>query len=211
MSLRRWKKSRANDASIRDSITVVSASVRAPDETHELAVVITVTASTVAMHADDTELGTWSVADVTVLPIDTTSFAFDAEGDSLILVPDDPVALRESGLVAPLAAEPEGRWKRGRKKDKKPPKAEPAEDAEPKPPRRERTPPKEPRSKRTSVWIRSLDMARRHDVLGLDRVQVDEKLRGQEHEHTWNSRVAATSGPGRHICTICGKIRARAS
>ena len=36
---------------------------------------------------------------------------------------------------------------------------------------------------------------------------IDEDLRGQRHEHTWDHRVAATSGPGKHICMICGKIR----
>jgi hypothetical protein len=61
--------------------------------------------------------------------------------------------------------------------------------------------------KRKRVWIRTLDAARKYDVLGLDRVPIDENLRGQKHEHTWDHRVAATSGPGKHICTICGKIR----
>lgn len=67
--------------------------------------------------------------------------------------------------------------------------------------------PKKPREKRNGVWIRTLDAARRYDVLGLDRVPIDEDLRGQKHQHTWDHRVAATSGPGKHICTICGKIR----
>ena len=61
--------------------------------------------------------------------------------------------------------------------------------------------------KRNGVWIRTLDTARRYDVFGLDRVPIDEDLRGQKHEHTWDHRVAATSGPGKHICMICGKIR----
>jgi hypothetical protein len=67
--------------------------------------------------------------------------------------------------------------------------------------------PEKPREKRNGVWIRTLDAARRYDVLGLDRVPIDEDLRGQKHQHTWDHRVAATSGPGKHICTICGKIR----
>ncbi|MCL1601320.1 MAG: hypothetical protein M3112_07270 [Actinomycetia bacterium] len=66
---------------------------------------------------------------------------------------------------------------------------------------------KKPEEKRSGVWIRTLDTARRYDVLGLDRVPIDEDLRGKKHEHTWDHRVAATSGPGKHICTICGKIR----
>jgi hypothetical protein len=86
------------------------------------------------------------------------------------------------------------------KKAKKPKKVKPA-----KPPKVKKT--KEPKDKRSGVWLRTLDTARRHDFLGLDRVPVDVKLRGGEHEHTWDHRVAATSGVGKHICTLCGKIR----
>jgi hypothetical protein len=57
------------------------------------------------------------------------------------------------------------------------------------------------------LWIRALDLARRYDFLGLDRVPVNESLRGQEHQHTWDHRVAPSSGPGKYICTICGEIR----
>lgn len=67
--------------------------------------------------------------------------------------------------------------------------------------------PNKAEEKRDGVWLRTLDAARRYDVLGLDRVPIDEDLRGKKHEHTWDHRVAATSGPGKHICTICGKIR----
>lgn len=58
-----------------------------------------------------------------------------------------------------------------------------------------------------AAWIRTLDIARRYDTFGLDRVPIDTSLRGQEHQHTWDHRVAATSGLGQHICTICGAIR----
>ena len=58
-----------------------------------------------------------------------------------------------------------------------------------------------------SMWIRTLDTARHHDFFGLDRVQINEDLRGQVHEHTWDHRVAPKAGPGKHICTICGRIR----
>ena len=88
---------------------------------------------------------------------------------------------------------------------KKPPKVKPAKvkPAKVKKPRE----PKEPMAARTGVWLRTLDVARRHDFLGLDRVPIDVELRGTEHEHTWDHRVAATSGFGKHICTLCGKIR----
>ena len=65
----------------------------------------------------------------------------------------------------------------------------------------------ESKKERKGVWIRALDMARTYDTFGLDRVPVDESLRGHEHQHTWDHRVAATSGLGKHICTICGAIR----
>ena len=57
------------------------------------------------------------------------------------------------------------------------------------------------------VWIRVLDVARKYDAFGLDRVPIDQGLRGQEHQHTWDHRVAASSGLGKHICTICGAVR----
>ena len=69
----------------------------------------------------------------------------------------------------------------------------------------------EPREKLSSrAWIRALDVARRYDTFGLDRVPIDEGLRGQEHQHTWDHRVAVSSGLGAHICTLCGAIRRRA-
>lgn len=61
--------------------------------------------------------------------------------------------------------------------------------------------------KKDGVWIRMLDKGRKYDMFGLDRVPIDEDLRGKPHQHTWDHRVAATSGPGKHICTLCGKIR----
>lgn len=64
--------------------------------------------------------------------------------------------------------------------------------------------------KSNGVWIRTLDMARHYDIFGLDRVPIDEGLRGQEHQHTWDHRVVASSGLGRHICTICGETRRKA-
>jgi len=65
----------------------------------------------------------------------------------------------------------------------------------------------ETKGKSNRAWIRAIDIARKYDTFGLDRVPIDESLRGQEHQHTWDHRVAATSGLGRHICTICGAIR----
>jgi hypothetical protein len=93
-------------------------------------------------------------------------------------------------------------------KIKKPPKAKKAPKAK-KPPKAKKAPKaeKKPRPKRTGVWLRTLDTARRYDVLGLDRVPIDVELRGKEHEHTWDHRVAATSGAGKHVCTVCGKLR----
>jgi hypothetical protein len=91
------------------------------------------------------------------------------------------------------------------KKQPKPAKAK----KQPKPAKAKKQPKpaKEPRAERTGVWLRTLDMARRYDLLGLDRVPVDVELRGGEHQHTWDHRVAATSGAGKHICTLCGRIR----
>lgn len=62
---------------------------------------------------------------------------------------------------------------------------------------------------RPGPWIRTLDMARRNGLFGLDRVQVAEGLRGEEHQHTFDHGAAAGYGPSKHICTICGKVRLR--
>lgn len=63
---------------------------------------------------------------------------------------------------------------------------------------------------RHKLWIASLDLARRYDLFGLDRVPVNESLRGNpDHAHTWNHRVAPKTGPGSFICTICGEMRSR--
>lgn len=61
--------------------------------------------------------------------------------------------------------------------------------------------------KRIGLWVRLLDVARHNRVLGLDRVPVDESLRGGDHEHTWDHRVAPRGGFASHVCTICGKIK----
>jgi hypothetical protein len=69
------------------------------------------------------------------------------------------------------------------------------------------TPRTGPKERLNRAWLRSLDTARRYDLFGLDRVPIDEESRGQEHQHTWDHRVAVESGAGNRICTICGKIR----
>ncbi len=74
-------------------------------------------------------------------------------------------------------------------------------------PEPENVAPGETRTRTNRAWIRALDLARKYDTFGLDRVPIDTRLRGQDHQHTWDHRVAATSGLGKHICTICGAIR----
>ncbi|MGI9610649.1 MAG: hypothetical protein ACR2NL_10200 [Acidimicrobiia bacterium] len=63
------------------------------------------------------------------------------------------------------------------------------------------------KGKRHQAWIFALDQARKYDLMGLDRVPVNESQRGKDHEHTWNHRVAPQSGLGSRICTVCGEIR----
>ena len=63
-------------------------------------------------------------------------------------------------------------------------------------------------SLRHRTWIRTIDFAREYDLFGLDRVQVTpEQRQDPNHSHTWNHRVAPTSGPGKYVCTICGAWR----
>lgn len=201
--------------------------IRSQDETDTLPVDLQISNSTISLRTNGDELGSWPTTSVTITEIDATTFEFVAEGDHMILLPTDPSALRDHPLVATVPVAPAvAKQRRPRKpknekpKPKKPnPKKAKAKKAEAKKakPKKPETD-KEPKSElaperigktRRSVWIRTLDSARRHDFLGLDRVPIDESLRGQQHQHTWDHRVAATSGPGKRICTICGRVRAR--
>ncbi len=231
MSPRRSRTRRSGNGSTDDPETIISGSIRSPDETDALAVKLTLSAGMITMRADGTVLGSWPSTAVTIQSIDAESFEFAAEGDLLILVPDEPNDLHDHPLVTkPEPPQKNRKERRPQKKKKqqgtkKPKKEKPKK--EPKEPKEKKTKtikktkktnekqkPKEkkeePKEKRASMWIRSLDTARRYDIFGLDRVPVDPNLRGTDHQHTWDHRVVAGSGPGRHICTICGRIRARA-
>jgi hypothetical protein len=228
---RRAKAPGSDNGSEGDSVTLLSGSLRNPDEPDALAVELTISNIEVAMYTEGTELGSWPLSAVTIKPLDETSFEFLAEGDVLILTPDDPSLLAAHPLVTGPTVDVETRKDRKQKKrtaktkqkkeSKKPPsqKEKRAPEAAsqstspsekpPKPSRRERKAASNTDTKRDGVWLRTLDAARRHDMLGLDRVQIDAELRGRKHQHTWDHRVASTSGAGSHICTICGKFRVR--
>lgn len=266
----------SEDGSISDSIKLISGSIRNPDEADALDVELSISDTEITMRAEGTELGNWPSAAVEIRRIDSISFEFIAEGDRLILMPDDPAIFGDDLLVGGRAASTGSRrWRKPKKKPKdtepglgrrsavqEPPKKkstkptrqdrkasaetaraevapippttvsspiaatpegkQPEVDAAPAKTRRQsklrrnravqgpelgETPSKGPKDKRNGVWIRTLDMARDHNILGLDRVPVDEDLRGREHQHTWDHGVAAPYGPGKHICTICGKIK----
>jgi len=276
--LARWgaEAPRSEDGSISDSIKLISGSIRNPDEADALDVELSISDTKITMRAEGTELGNWPSAAVEIRPIDSISFEFIAEGDRLILMPDDPAIFGSDLLVGGRAANTGSRrWRKPKKKpqDEEPrlgrrsaeqesPKKKPTKptrqdrkasaetahaEVAPVPPttvsspiaatsegkqpevdaapakarrrsklRRNRavhgpelgeTSSKGPKDKRNGVWIRTLDMARDHNILGLDRVPVDDGLRGREHQHTWDHGVAASYGPGKHICTICGKIK----
>ena len=206
----RWRKKSlsAEDGADNGAALVVSGSIRSPDETDALGVELTVDGSEIALHADGSELGRWDATALEIRQIDATSFEFVAEGDRLIFLPDDPAAF---GII-PIARGDDVDAGRGRERKAKRSKSHTDESGaspSPKPAKakKEPKPAKESRARRTGVWLRTLDMARRYDLLGLDRVPVELELRGGEHQHTWDHRVAATSGAGKHICTLCGRIR----
>jgi hypothetical protein len=250
--LSRWKtKSSSAENGANDGVAlVVSGSIRSPDETDALGVELTINGSEIALHADGSELGRWESEVVEIRQIDATSFEFNAEGDRLIFLPDDPAAFGIIPIARGVDAESGRRKGRKAKRSKDhadEPGAPPSSDtsaagdnpkvkklskpakvkklskpakvkklskpakvkklSKPAKVKRPSKPAKEPRAERTGAWLRTLDMARRYDLLGLDRVPVDVELRGGEHQHTWDHRVAATSGAGKHICTLCGRIR----
>lgn len=382
---RRGAKAPSSDGGLSGSaVTVVSGSIRTPDDPDALNVKLSIWATEITMRVDGAELGNWESSEVSIRALDSTSYEFVAEGDHLIFSPDDPDAFTASSLVKgrvsgggrkksrkdkkktdepPVAAAfqdslPAEESRRGKRRSAETPrpakvsrrerKAAERENAEREaaevqptavvapPPQRESTvrqaavptpigkararpsgmsddggtpteapgsinipafreplpepitsavetpqpvesrstdilepelvpttlrvepqpaellapepeavPEKAPRQKRSlrkrpargelpdevapagtiseesmpdepeeegadepnRMWIKALDVARRYDFLGLDRVPVNESLRGQEHQHTWDHRVAPTSGLGKYVCTLCGEIR----
>lgn len=63
---------------------------------------------------------------------------------------------------------------------------------------------------RHRLWMTSLDFARKYDLFGLDRVPVSEGQGSDpNHTHTWDHRVAPSSGPSSFICTACGAFKKR--
>lgn len=136
----------------------------------------------------------------TLQPLDDREEAVSADGTDVALAPSITPDLHtepsDDAEGADESASSEThrwiRWRRGGKEER----SEPDEAT-----------PEEPDDGLNRTWLRALDVARRYDLFGLDRVPIDETERGQEHEHTWDHRVATSSGAGSRICTICGKIR----
>ncbi|MDJ0791558.1 MAG: hypothetical protein QNJ71_06650 [Acidimicrobiia bacterium] len=272
--------------------TLMTGSIRNPNEDEALTVTLSMHATGFALHADDVALGSWSADEVEIVPLGDRAFEFVAEGDRLIFVPDDldafltrlnPDATRRkrrkrassSGAGAKPASSPGDGERpsasgtettperdqprkvppsRPRPKTRPKPKAKPTTSAtagrqtatapaataaaaprsagnrkaqikaiklrrKPKPDKQQRAQTQKPAAAvpttavadedREGRWIRTIDSARRYGLFGLDRVPVDRNLRNQEHRHTYDHRAAATSGPARYVCTICGKVRLR--
>lgn len=210
-----------------ESVVVFPGTIGTPEDEDGLSVEISRSGGEVVLRAEGTELGRWPLEDVTIRRTDATSFAFTAEEDSLIFRPEDPDLFDSSPLVTP--EEVEG-GRRVRRKAAKSTEAPPTDIVVPEvpssedveggrrrrrkaakstgaPPTKSDEPEEPSRPTRRRAWIWLLDMARRRDLFGLDRVPIDEGLRGEEHEHTWDHRVAAGGGLASHVCTICGKIR----
>ncbi|MFO7700919.1 MAG: hypothetical protein R6W79_09990 [Acidimicrobiia bacterium] len=200
------KRPRPDDLQTTSGPIVVTGAIEVPSQPEPLAVTLTVDTFSVAMRTKDMELGSWLLAEVTITPITSRRFAFEAEGDRLVFTPDDPGTLSSHTIVArDSSATGTGRKPRKPERRKKTPSPE------------ERSPgPEEPRSRtanqeapQTTRWLRTIDSARRRGLFDLDRVPVNEALRGQEHRHTFDHGTAASSGLVSRICTICGTVRIR--
>lgn len=212
-----------------EAAVVFAGTIGTPEDAEGLSVEISRSGGEIVLRSEAAEIGRWSLEDVTIRRTDATSFAFTAEEDRLSFRPEDPDLFGSSPLVTP--EEVEGRRRKFRKAAKSTespptdvvpdlPAANEVEDGRRKR-RKRRRPAKSTEATQANIdqpestsgparrgpWIWLLDMARRHDLLGLDRVPVDERLRGGTHQHTWDDRVAASSGLSSHVCTMCGKIR----
>ncbi len=225
MRRRGAQSSKSQGEPIDDSTLVFRGSIRPADEREGLDVVISKSGGDIVMRTDKAELGRWPSVDVTIRPIDDTSFDFIAEGDRLVFTPSDPGVLAASPLIATEVVK-SGRLRR-RTTKKKPTKSESKSPRSEEPGQEERqgrqTTSLEPTveetlevpdehdgadpGQRRGTRLRVLDAARRNSLFDLDRVPIDETLRGSEHEHTWDHRVAAPTGLASRVCTICGKIR----
>jgi hypothetical protein len=198
--------------------------VRIPGETEPLRVAISITESTVVMRADQLELGSWPTSDVRISRIDPWSFAFVAEGDRLVFLPDDARSFAANPHVnastdSETQTESKKRLKMPRLRVKersdeptrtprdvrRNPESETRSNKQPQVTSRE----PEPETKRQPTWLRAVDAARENGLFGLDRVPVSASQREIEHQHTYHHGAAAPTGLGKHICTICGKIRIR--
>lgn len=215
MRIPRMKRSRTDDRQLTSGPIVVTGSIEVPSQAEPLAVTVAVDTFSVTMRTKDTELGSWLLAEVTITPITSRRFAFEAEGDRLVFTPDDPASLASHTIVtrdsSAAGAVRKPKTPEGTGKIRSPVVRSPKPQNAPATKRKEAPPPRADKEvAETSRWLRTVDSARRRGLFNLDRVPVNEALRGQEHQHTYDHGTAASSGPASHICTICGKVRIRA-
>ncbi len=261
---RKAKGSRSESEPIDDSALVFPGSIRTPGEDEGLTVEISKSGGDIVMRTDKAELGRWPLVDVTIHPIDATSFAFVAEGDRLVFSPSDSAVFGASSLVTVEVVEGGRRKRRKAKKgfvaiESAPVRSEAptrkeqkaatkdfriasaaeasagsseSTETTPTPESLEESPvtvgapnataetesvgplaelgdvhQRPSRGWRPRRWVWLIDVARRNRFFDLDRVPIDETLRGFEHEHSWDHRVATRRSVASHVCTICGKIR----
>ena len=230
----RWGSNRSGQDS---SVFRAGGVVRIPGESDPLKVSLSISASHILMMSDGAELGSWARSDVRITRIDPFSFAFVAEGDRVVFVPDDAkgFAAHPSVSTETGGASSGPRFKlkdrlvvRRRKSTQGSPSKEPASRTQkpmpssrgavggrvpasekPKPRRVRRA--KEPTGDgvRTGMWLKAIDSARDNGWFGLDRVPVHLDQRGKDHQHTFDHGAAATTGLGKRVCTVCGKVRLR--
>jgi len=216
---------------------VAEGTIQTPDDMDGLDVSIRIDVSRITMQSGDTDLGSWPTGAVTITRIDDTQFVFVAEGDRLLFSPTDVDAFAAHSGVLDESGTRHRRKKRTVQAPEAPPadpQSTPTSNPDPTP-KRQRTPritrrvftrkrsvrPPQPSSEvsrapdaarrppATGLWLRMIDIARPYSVFSLDRVPVDTRLRGRDHEHTWDHSAARSSGPSHHLCTVCGKIRWR--
>ena len=236
MGPKRRKPSEETSDRWRAEPLVADGTVQTPDDVDGLDVSIRIDASRITMRSGDTDLGSWPTGAVTITRIDGTQFVFVAEGDRLLFSPNDVDAFAAHPGVLDDTGTRQRRKKRTAQAPEAPsaepqPPPAPSTDVTPKGRRTGRIAPKVFTRKRSvranqpppdagspggaqrppkpGLWLRVIDVARPYSVFSLDRVPVDTRLRGRDHEHTWDHSAARSSGPSHHLCTVCGKVRWR--
>ena len=113
----RLRTRKGNDFQVRSPLErpdVFAGALRDPTESGSLSVTISVWPDQIVLHNDNVELGEWPRHRVRIIPLDSTTFEFVAEGDRMLFIPDDRIAFAAVATEVVRAPEPSKQKRRGK-------------------------------------------------------------------------------------------------